>query len=110
MTTFNVFHRTAFRFETGNREAAAFVHVAKVEADDLDRVFRNTNHIDYAWWDNEGVTVVGIKNHRSTSVGDEIENTATGERWVVAAAGFEIVSSPRTRFESAYKATNPRTT
>lgn len=47
-----------------------FELVAEVEcpADQYGDVFRLTNHIDEAWWENPEVTC--IKQSRSTSVGD----------------------------------------
>lgn len=92
-TTFRVFHRTNNLFDTKNRDDARFIEVALVRCENLGTVFGLTNHIDRAWWDNHGVTVVGVKNHRSTSVGDEIEVVETGERFAVAGVGFEKVSS-----------------
>lgn len=47
--------------------------VAEVESDDLDDIFRLTNHIDHAWYENEGVVV--HKQARSTSVGDIVETS-----------------------------------
>lgn len=43
--------------------------VAEVEAKDLEEVFRITNHIDHAWWENPEVKW-HKPNSRSTSVGD----------------------------------------
>jgi hypothetical protein len=34
--------------------------------------YQLTNHIDHAWWENAGVTLIGEPEHRSTSVGDVI--------------------------------------
>ncbi len=34
--------------------------------------FQATNHIDREWWNNEGVTCIGPKEHRSTSAGDVV--------------------------------------
>lgn len=92
MTIFNVYHRTAYRFETENRAEAKFLFVAMVVAENLDKVYELTNHIDHSWMENADVQVTpGTSGHRSTSVGDEIENLSTGERFVVASAGFEKV-------------------
>ena len=44
--------------------------VAEVECKQLAEVFFLTNHVDDAWWENEGVTC--IKESRSTSVGDVV--------------------------------------
>ena len=47
-----------------------FKYVANVEAENIDEVFRLTNHIHSAWYNNDGVEV--LKRSRSTSVGDVI--------------------------------------
>ena len=91
MATFKVFHRKAQLFRTDARSEAHMVQVAEVNAHDLESVFSLTNHVDRAWWTNDGVTLVGPPNHRSTSVGDEVVNADTGERWVVEGMGFSLV-------------------
>lgn len=47
-----------------------YKHVASVFASDIEEVFRDTNHIDREWWENENVILV--EKSRSTSVGDVI--------------------------------------
>lgn len=91
MKTYNVYHRIEHKFSEHSREAAKFVHAAIVQATDLDDAFRLTNHIDQDWSENEGVTVVGAEGRRSTSVGDEIEDVSTGERFAVLAIGWKKV-------------------
>ena len=59
--------------------------VAEVQTDDLDDAFRDTNHIDRAWYENDNVKV--IKESRSTSVGDVME--LGGKRFIVASLGFK---------------------
>ena len=49
---------------------ANFDLVAEVVCPGLEDVFYLTNHVDHAWWENEGVTC--IKQSRSTSVGDVV--------------------------------------
>jgi hypothetical protein len=49
-----------------------YVMVAVVEGDSVDMAYQLTNHIDHAWWENAGVTLIGEPEHRSTSVGDVI--------------------------------------
>ena len=61
------------------------VKVAEVETDDLDVAYRQTNHIDTAWYENADVVAYN-RDARSTSVGDVLE--LNGERYVVAVAGF----------------------
>ena len=59
--------------------------VAFVEAETIDNVYRLTNHIDDLWWENPEVEVV--KNSRSTSCGDVVEDPQ-GRLWVCAAVGW----------------------
>jgi hypothetical protein len=49
-----------------------YVMVAVVEGDSVDMAYQLTNHIDHAWWENAGVTLIGEPEHRSTSVGDVV--------------------------------------
>ena len=46
--------------------------VAIVVGTDVETAYRLTNHIDSPWWENEGVTLIGNPEHRSTSVGDVV--------------------------------------
>jgi hypothetical protein len=46
--------------------------VAIVVGMDVETAYRLTNHIDSPWWENEGVTLIGNPEHRSTSVGDVV--------------------------------------
>ena len=88
MSRFIVYHRT---------HAGDFDRAAEVEAKDLEAVFDLTNHGDRVWWSNDGVTMIGAGPRRSTSVGDQIEDTSAGERWAVAGMGFEKVSEGSAR-------------
>jgi len=69
-----VFHAIRPNFGLGENPnwPEGYELVAEVDSDDVDDAFRLTNHIDVAWYENEGVTV--HKQARSTSVGDIIEN------------------------------------
>ena len=51
---------------------ADYEMVAVVDGEDVDMAFQLTNHIDHAWWENSGVTLIGEPQHRSTSVGDVV--------------------------------------
>lgn len=65
-------------------------HVANLDTDDINKAFELTNHIDHDWRENDGVTFVGTKDPRSSSVGDVFEKD--GIKFVVAACGFiEVV-------------------
>jgi hypothetical protein len=61
--------------------------VAEVElpADQFQRVFEVTNHIDRAWWENPEVTC--IKESRSTSVGDVVVDE-DGKRFRCESSGW----------------------
>ena len=49
-----------------------YTMVAVVEGEDVETAYRLTNHIDAPWWENEGVTLIGNPEHRSTSTGDVV--------------------------------------
>lgn len=66
--------------------------VAEVEGDDLDDAFQLTNHIDRPWNFNSGVTEVGLKKKRSTSVGD-LMHTSNGKTYMVDKVGFTEVTA-----------------
>lgn len=61
--------------------AEGFTKVAVATGSNVDDAFRLTNHIDWPWWENEGVVRVGPEC-RSTSVGDVVVEVdcETGER------------------------------
>lgn len=65
-------------------------HVANVDCDSVGQTFQLTNHIDFSWWENEGVTL--IKESRSTSVGDVVEDTETDKLWLCCGVGWQEVS------------------
>jgi hypothetical protein len=75
-TNFAVFHKidSDFGIDWLGEKAptsvklADFEKVAEVRTDAIGEVFRLTNHIDWAWWENPEVTLT--KKSRSTSVGD----------------------------------------
>lgn len=64
-----------------------YKHVANVEGEDKERAYMLTNHIDVAWWENEGVELV--EESRSTSVGDLVD--VDGVLWVCGGCGWEKV-------------------
>jgi hypothetical protein len=61
------------KFPEEYRQVAEVTNVPEGTGHDtaLERAFFLTNHIDYAWWENEGVDLVGSQC-RSTSVGDVV--------------------------------------
>jgi hypothetical protein len=62
--------------------------VALVDCNAVGETFELTNHIDTEWWNNEAVTL--IKESRSTSVGDLVEDE-NGKLWLCAMIGWEEV-------------------
>ena len=64
-----------------------FKKVAVVDADNIDEVFRITNHIDEAWYGNPEVKELFDKG-RSTSVGDVVVEE-NGTAHYCAAFGWE---------------------
>lgn len=66
---------------------ANFELVAEVECPELGDVFYLTNHVDHAWWENEGVTCV--KQSRSTSVGDVVV-AGDGTKFLCRGAGWGV--------------------
>jgi len=64
-----------------------FELVARVECGQLEDVFYLTNHVEHAWWENEGVDCV--KESRSTSVGDVVV-TEDGTKFLCRGAGWGI--------------------
>lgn len=72
---------------------ADYDRVAVVECKDVDDVFRATNHIDSDWTKNsEVVTLVGVR-HRSTSVGDVVEEFKPGgKRFMCVSLGWKELS------------------
>lgn len=62
--------------------------VAVCDCDDFGETFFLTNHIDDPWWENKEVALV--KESRSTSVGDVVEDEK-GKLRLVAGIGWENV-------------------
>lgn len=88
---FEVFHRThpTFGFDDAKPLFPKdYDHVATVEASALGAVFQLTNHIDRPWWENEGVTLIGPEQYRSTSVGDVVKDEA-GTLWLCDHVGWK---------------------
>lgn len=65
-----------------------FLLVANVDTDNLEDVFRLTNHIDSAWWTNPGVH--HLVESRSTSTGDVVVQS-DGTVFVVRSMGWSKV-------------------
>ena len=69
-----------------------YEYVASVESDDLDTAYRLTNHIDCAWWEQDGVARSHkVEKARSTSIGDLM--VAPEGIYAVMPFGFKKVKS-----------------
>jgi hypothetical protein len=79
--------------QTGERRIieARVTPVAIVESDSMDDAYHLTNNIDDAWTKNKGVQAIGVKEFRSTSVGDILMN-GMGEFYIAESAGFRRLS------------------
>ena len=84
-----VFHNPTleFRFPRTSTKIQDCTLVAAVDTDDFDEAFTKTQHLEDAWWKNQGVQLVGMPTHRSTMVGDILMN-AKGERVMIDCFGF----------------------
>lgn len=70
---------------------AHYQHVANVQADSLETVFRLTNSIEFHWSTNFRVAYLLNVLTRSTSVGDVVVNRDAGLAWRVAEMGFDPI-------------------
>jgi len=64
-----------------------FTHIADIVAP-LEQVFTLTNHIDHPWTDNPEVVWLATSRIRSTSVGDIIVSSESGQAWLVMPVGL----------------------
>jgi hypothetical protein len=69
-------------------KAMYYTHVADVVAT-LEQVFSLTNHIDHPWTDNPEVVWLATSRIRSTSVGDIIVSSESGQAWLVMPIGVQ---------------------
>jgi len=69
-----------------------YIHVADVDCKAVGETFQLTNHIDNDWWENDKVELIGLPKHRSTSVGDVVEDMETGKLWLCCGVGWQQVS------------------
>ena len=65
-----------------------YTHVADVVAP-LEQIFTLTNHIDHPWTDNPEVVWLATSRIRSTSVGDIIVSSGSGQAWLVMPVGLQ---------------------
>ena len=96
---FKVYHtknwelNTMLHFETDSYEPKKedYKLVAIVDCEEFGDTFRLTNHIDTEWWNNKEVECIGEETHRSTSVGDLVEDE-DGNLHLCASIGWEKVN------------------
>lgn len=74
-----------------------FNFVAECDSENLDKIFRLTNHIDQFWWLNEGVIKIATEGSRSgqlrsTSVGDVVV-LSNGDAYVCRTLGWSLIGS-----------------
>lgn len=73
-------------------QALHFRHVAEVQADQLEHVFALTNHQEENWTSQAHIVWhVSDTPVRSTSIGDVIVSTQTGQAWLVMPAGYSEI-------------------
>jgi len=89
---YTVYHATepTFGYNKKQKFPTDYKKVAIVESENIDDVFRITNHIDRDWTENEEVEWFLEGGQRSTSVGDVAENEA-GVRFYCAPIGWELL-------------------
>jgi hypothetical protein len=97
---FEVYHAKQPLFGFGPEQSfpADYEKVAEVEVKNnpdlpaaVEEVYFLTNHVDRDWTTNPGVKAIGNR-HRSTSVGDVVINTTTGEKLRVGSFGWDKIS------------------
>ena len=72
--------------------ALHFRYVAEVQAEQLEQVFALTNHQETSWTRHPAIIWHATDGPvRSTSVGDVIVNTQTGQAWLVMPSGFRAM-------------------
>jgi hypothetical protein len=65
-----------------------YTHVADVVAP-LEQIFTLTNHIDHPWTDNPEVVWLATSRIRSTSIGDIIVSSESGQAWLIMPVGLQ---------------------
>ena len=91
---FGLFEHVEFSDET-------FDLVALVEAEHGGHVYERTNNIEGSWFNNEGVSV--IKESRSTSIGDVVQQVSDGKLFRCDMAGWTEMESSKTSDQLATK-------
>ena len=86
---------SSLAFSGGLFNQSHYELVAIVEAEDIENVFRDTNHVDIVWWNNK--SVIKYKKSRSCSVGDIIVDVEGKKAWLCDMSRW--VELPRTEVE-----------
>jgi hypothetical protein len=74
MSIFKVYHAKKGNFFAEDIPFSDYELIAEVEANSLDNVFGETNHIDSDWAENKSIVKIHKDKRRSTSVGDIIQD------------------------------------
>lgn len=93
---FKVYHReelaSLFDKDAGKDFPEGYSLAASVECDNIDEVFRVTNHIDESWTENPEVKELHDPRPRSTSVGDVVvSEDENNQAYLCAGMGWEKI-------------------
>ncbi len=97
MQKFRVYHKKEMMFRYNEADAMTFYDpdlyywVANVRTRNIGDVFRVTNHIDEAWWENP--EIFEYNESRSTSVGDVVFDVAAGTYHLCMPAGWKELNT-----------------
>src|SRR5712691_5143897 len=76
-------------------QALHYRHVADVQAQQLEQVFALTNHQEESWTSHQEIVWHATDAPvRSTSIGDVIVSSQTGQAWLVMPSEFSEIISP----------------
>lgn len=101
MKVFQVYHRKELMYRYSEADEMATFNrddydwVAGLDAEDLGDVFRLTNHIDHAWWENPEIKY--YKESRSTSVGDVVRDVEAGTYHLCMPTGWKELKRSRSK-------------
>jgi hypothetical protein len=90
--TWSMSSKDAADMFNGKHPSLIYRWMADVETDrGIEGAYEATNNIDQLWIHNPGVIRRRRGEHRSTSVGDIIKNSYTGEYYLCRPQGWELV-------------------
>jgi len=89
---YTVYHALQPNFGFGERKSFPndYAKIAVVECEDIEDVFRATNHIDTNWMENKEVIECFVDIARSTSVGDVVVDE-NGNKYHCEFAGWKQI-------------------